>query len=107
VGDFSTWIRAHEERAEIIGQASSSFKTFQDVDDPNSVILVIETEEPGKLAAMMDDPPFAEATASHTVINPITVSAEVKCELTKAHGLLPRTSSGRGNFQAGTRRSAA
>ncbi len=88
VGDFSTWIRAHEKRAEIIGQASSSFKTFQDVNDPNSVILVIETEEPGKLAAIMDDLPFAEAKASHTVISPITVSAEVKCELTKTDGLL-------------------
>jgi hypothetical protein len=88
VGDFSTWIRAHEKRAEMIGQISSSFKTFQDVDDPNSIVLVIETEKPGTLAAMMDDPQFTEAGASQTVIDPITVSAEVKCELNKADGLL-------------------
>ena len=77
VGDFHTWCRAHEERAEVIGKFSSSFRTFQDVDDPNSIILVIETDEPGNLAAMMDDPDFAELKVSHTVIDPIVVSAEV------------------------------
>ncbi len=77
VGDFDTWFRAHDERAEVIGQFSSSFRTFQDVDEPNSIVLVIETDKPGKLAAMMDDPGFAELKASHTVIDPIIVSAEV------------------------------
>ena len=77
VGDFCTWIHAHEERAEILGQACSSFKSFQDVDDPKSIVLVIETDEPGKLAAMMDDPGFAEIKTSHTVIDPIVVSVEV------------------------------
>ncbi len=90
VGDFATWIRAHEERAKAIGQASSSFKAFQDVNDPNSIVLVIETDEPGRLAAMMDDPQFAAVKASHTVIDPIIVSAEVRCERTSAHGLLCR-----------------
>ena len=90
VADFGTWIRAHIERAEALGQASSSFKTFQDVTDPNSIVLVIETDEPGKLAAMMDDPQFTAVKASHTVIDPIVVSAEVRCELTKASGLLCR-----------------
>ena len=77
VGDFGTWFHAHEERAEVIGQASSSMRTFQDVDDPKSVVLVIETDEAGKLAAMMDDPRFAELKVSHTVIDPIIISAEV------------------------------
>jgi hypothetical protein len=90
VADFGTWIRAHKQRAETLGQASSSFKTFQDVGDPNSIVLVIETDVPGKLAAMMDDRQFAAVKASHTVIDPIVVSAEVKCESTKADGLLCR-----------------
>ena len=77
VGDFNTWLHAHEERVEVIGQFSSSVRTFQDVDEPNSIVLVIETDEPGKLAAMMDDPVFAELKTSHTVIDPIIVSAEV------------------------------
>jgi hypothetical protein len=77
VGDFDTWLHAHEERAEVIGQFCSSFRAFQDVDEPNSIVLVIETDEPGKLAAMMDDPAFVDIKASHTVIDPIIVSAEV------------------------------
>ena len=77
VGDLGTWLRAHEERAEVIGEFSSSFRTFQDVDEPNSIVLVIETDDPGELTAMMDDPVFADLKASHTVIDPIIVSAEV------------------------------
>lgn len=77
VGDFCTWIHAHKERAEIFGQACSSFKMFQDVDEPKSVVLVFETDEPGKLAAMMEDPGFTELKTSHTVIDPIVVSVEV------------------------------
>jgi hypothetical protein len=77
VGDFRTWFHAHEERAAVIGEFSSSFRTFQDVDEPNSIVLVIETDEPGNLAAMMDDPGLAELKASHTVIDPIIISAEV------------------------------
>jgi len=77
VGDFGVWLHGHNERAELIGQISSSFRTFQDVDDPNSIVLVIETVQPGKLAEMMDDPVFADLKASHTVIDPIIVSAEV------------------------------
>ena len=88
VGDFCTWSHAHEERAELLGQACSSFKTFQDTNDPKSIVLVIETDRPGKLAAMMDDPEFAAVKTSHTVIDPIVVSAEVKCELTKTDELL-------------------
>lgn len=77
VGDFCTWIHAHEERAKILGQACSGFKTLQDVDEPKSIVLVIETDDPGKLAALMDDPAFAELRASHTVIDPIVISVEV------------------------------
>jgi hypothetical protein len=78
VGDFYTWIQAHGERAEVIGLASSGFEIFQDVDDPNSIVLVIETDDPEKLAAVMSDPEHADIKASHTVIEPIIVSAEVQ-----------------------------
>jgi hypothetical protein len=50
---------------------------FQDVDDPESVVMMIETDEIGKLEAMMNDPSFKELSASTTVIDPIIVSAEV------------------------------
>ena len=61
----------------MLGQASSSLRTFQDVDDPNSVVLVIETDEPDKLAELMADPKNDEVKASHTVIEPIIVSVEI------------------------------
>ena len=77
VGDFGVWIHSHEERAEVLGEFASSFRTFQDVAEPNSVVLVIETDEPGKLVAMLEDPSLAELNASHTVIEPIIVSAEI------------------------------
>ena len=77
VGDFGVWIHSHEERAEVLGEFSSSARTFQDVDEPNSIVLVIETDEPGKLTAMLEDPGLAELKASHTVIEPIIVSVEV------------------------------
>jgi hypothetical protein len=78
VGNFDTWINAHEGRAEVIGRASSSFKTFQDVNDPNSVVLVIETDNPEELTAMLNAPEVADAKASHTVIDPVVISTEVE-----------------------------
>lgn len=77
VGDSCTWIHAHEEQAEILGQACSSFKTFRDIDEPKSIVLVIESDEPGKLISSMDDPDFAELKTLHTVNDPIVVSAEL------------------------------
>jgi hypothetical protein len=77
VGDFGTWFHAHEERAEMIGQVSSSLRMFQDVDDPNSVVMMIETDELGKLEVVMNGPGFKELSASTTVIDPIIVSVEV------------------------------
>ena len=77
VGDFDTWISAHDERAGVIRQWASSFRTFRDTDDPNSIVMVIETDEPEKLAAMMNAPEVADVKASHTVIDPTTVSTEV------------------------------
>ena len=38
VGDFDTWISGHQERADLFASVVSSFKTFQDVDDPNSIV---------------------------------------------------------------------
>jgi len=41
VGDFETWLKGHEDRVNIFAPAISSFKTFQDQDDPKSVVLVL------------------------------------------------------------------
>ena len=77
VGDFETWLKGHEDRVNIFAPAVSSFKTFQDQDDPNSVALVLEVTDMEKLGALMTDPNIQEAKDRHTVKEPILLSIQV------------------------------
>jgi hypothetical protein len=77
VGDFETWLKGHQDRVNIFAPAVSSFKTFQDQDDPNSVILVLEVTNMEKLGAIMNDPNIQEAKDRHTVKEPIELSIQV------------------------------
>ena len=77
VGDFDTWLKGHEDRANIFAPAVSSFKTFQDQDDPKSVVLVLEVTDMEKLGAIMTDPNIQEAKDRHTVQEPIQLSMQV------------------------------
>ena len=77
VGDFETWLKGHEDRVKIFAPAVSSFKTFQDQDDPKSVVLVLEVTDMEKLGAIMNDPSIQEAKDRHTVKEPIVLSTQV------------------------------
>jgi hypothetical protein len=77
VGDFETWLKGHEDRVKIFAPAVSSFKTFQDQDDPTSVVLVLEVTDMEKLGAIMTDPSIHEAKDRHTVKDPILLSMPV------------------------------
>jgi hypothetical protein len=77
VGDFETWLKGHEDRVKIFAPAVSSFKTFQDQDDPTSVVLVLEVTDMEKLGAIMTDPNIQEAKDRHTVKDPILLSMPV------------------------------
>ena len=77
VGDFATWLKGHEDRMKIFAPAVSSFKTFQDQDDPKSVVLVLEVTDMEKLGAIMSDPNTQEAKDRHTVKDPILLSMPV------------------------------
>ena len=77
VGDFETWLKGHEDRVNIFSPAVSSFKTFQDQDDPKSVVLVLEVTDMEKLGAIMNDPNIQEAKDRHTVKDPILLSMPV------------------------------
>ena len=77
VGDFETWLKGHEDRVKIFAPAVSSFKTFQDQEDPKSVILVLEVTDMEKLGGIMNDPKIQEAKDRHTVKDPILLSTEV------------------------------
>ena len=77
VRDIDTWLKGHQERVEIFAPAVSSFKTFQDQDDPTSVILVLEVTDMEKMGAIMNDPNIQETKDRHTVLEPIVMSMPV------------------------------
>ena len=76
VGNIDAWLKGHQDRVEIFAPAVSGFKTFQDTDDPNSVIMVVEVTDMEKLGAIMNDQKIIQdiAKAKHTVIEPIILS---------------------------------
>jgi len=79
VKDIDAWLKGHQDRVEIFGPAIESFKTFQDADDPNSIVMVVEVTDMEKLGAIMKDPKIMEDIAKnkHTVLEPIIMSMPV------------------------------
>ena len=77
VSDIDAWLKGHQERKELFAPAVSSFKTFQDADDPKSVVLVIEVTDMEKLGAIINDPKNQDAKDRHTVLEPIIMSMPV------------------------------
>ena len=77
VGDFETWLKGHNDRVELFAPAVSGFKTFQDSDDPTSVVLVLEVTDMEALGAIMNDTGIQETKDRHTVVEPIVLSMEV------------------------------
>jgi hypothetical protein len=77
VGNFETWLKGHDDRVRLFAPAVSSFKTFQDQDDPKSVLLVLEVTDMDKLLAIMNDPKVQSAKDRHTVKEPLVISMPV------------------------------
>ncbi|MEP6846775.1 MAG: hypothetical protein ABI861_12260 [Panacibacter sp.] len=77
VGDIDAWLKGHEDRENLFAPAISGFKTFQDADNPKSVVLVVEVTDLEKLGAIINDPANADIKDRHTVLEPITMSMEV------------------------------
>ena len=77
VGDYKTWLKGHEDRVRLFASAVSGFKTFQDKDDPKSVLLVLEVTDMEKLGAIMNDPNVQAAKDRHTVKEPLIISSQV------------------------------
>jgi len=77
VRDFNTWLKGHQERVTLFAPAVSGFKTFQDADDPKTVVLVLEVTDMEKLGAIINDPKNQEAKNRHSVIEPILLSMQV------------------------------
>jgi hypothetical protein len=77
VGDINAWLKGHEDRARLFASAVSDFKTFQDTDDPKSVVMVLEVTDMDKLNLIMSDPKIQKDKEKHTVKDPIIVSVPV------------------------------
>ncbi len=77
VGDFNTWLKGHQDRLDLFGPAMSDLKTFQDADNPNSVVLIMEVTNMDKFKAILNDPSTEVLKTKHTVLDPITVSMQV------------------------------
>ncbi len=77
VGDINAWLEGHEDRARLFAPAVSDFKTFQDTNDPKSVVMVLEVTDLDKLNSIMVDPSIQKDKDRHTVIEPIIVSVPV------------------------------
>ena len=77
VANINAWKEGHQERLEIFAPAMESYKAFQDVDDPNSVVLVIEVTNVELLGAIINDPGNQDLKNKHTVLEPITMSREI------------------------------
>lgn len=78
VGDIDVWLKGHKDRVELFAPAVSGFKTFQDTNDPNSVILVLEVNDLEKLGAIINEPKNKEVKDRHTVIEPVIMSMPVE-----------------------------
>lgn len=78
VGDINIWLKGHEDRVRIFAPASNGFRTFQDADDPSSILIVIDTDDIEKLGAIINDPKNQHLKDQHTVLEPIIMSTEVK-----------------------------
>lgn len=79
VGNFDTWLKGHQDRVELFSKFASGFETFQDANDPNSVVLVVEVFDFDAMQAVMSNQEVIEKIAKekHTVIEPIIVSMPV------------------------------
>lgn len=78
VGDIDAWLNGHLDRVELFAPAVSSFETYQDSDDPKSVVIVMEVTDMDKLQEIMKDPTNDQVKARHTVLEPIIMSMPVK-----------------------------
>tara|TARA_R110000868_G_scaffold194336_10_gene439754 strand:+ start:1650 stop:1922 length:273 start_codon:yes stop_codon:yes gene_type:complete len=77
VGNIDTWLKGHQDRVNLFTPAVSSFRTFQDTDNPNSVVLVFEDADVEMLAAIINDPKNQVFKDKHTVLEPIVLSMPV------------------------------
>ena len=80
VGNFDTWLKGHQDRVDLFSKFASGFQTFQDTDDPNSIVIVADVFDMDAMQSLMGDRETMEKVAvqKHTVIEPVIVSMPVE-----------------------------
>jgi hypothetical protein len=78
VGDLNTWLKGHQDRVELFSKFATGFQTFQDTEDPESVVLVADVFDLDRMQALMSDPEVTVTKEKHTVKEPIIVSLPVE-----------------------------
>lgn len=78
VSDIDAWLKGHQDRVTLFAPAVTGFKTFQDTNDPKSVVEVVEVTDVEKLGAIIQDPKNQHFRDNHTVLDPITMSMSVE-----------------------------
>lgn len=78
VKDIDKWLAGHQDRVSLFAPAVSSFKTFQDIDDPKSIVIVFEVTDSEKLESIIKDPKNQAIKEKHTVLEPIKLSMPVE-----------------------------
>ena len=76
VGNIDTWLKGHQDRVDLFSKFSTGFQTFQDTNDPSSVVLVVDVFDLDGMQTLMSNPEIMQKVAKerHTVLEPITVS---------------------------------
>ena len=77
VGNIDTWLKGHQDRVELFAPLGSGFQEFQDTDDANSVVLVLQVTDMDKLNEMMKNPEVQKKKDEHTAIDPLVVSMPI------------------------------
>jgi len=77
VGDFNVWLKGDQDRVDLFSPAVSSFRSFQDTEDPSSIVLVFEDADVDILGAIINDPKNQKIKDRHTVLEPVVLSMQV------------------------------
>ncbi len=78
VKDFDTWMSFDQARkTNILANGATAVRTFQDHENPNSVLMIIDLEDLKKFQAMMNSDRANEVRAKHGVLDPVVFSREI------------------------------
>ena len=77
VSDINAFLKGHQDRLALFASAVSSWQTFQDTNDPKSVVMVIGVTDIEQFQTILNDPSNAAMRDRDTVLEPVIISTPV------------------------------